>query len=245
MCSKTVSEEILAHVEVCLRKSEMSNSVNNAAQPRAEHSDDETTIDVEGETSDSLSCQGSNMTLPDVSVDCTSVRMPTTEDTDDELNVDVDEKQIYGPSQYSEQNVVYPSLESQTKDSYLRNYLLMVPEQPVMLRPEVENPGEGPSWISTASIPHNVTAGCTEVYNLENAKQIIESLKEKIGEYEGYIKNRPKCLICMDDFKKPVVSICCWHVYCEECWLYTLGAKKLCPQCSMITSPADLRRIYL
>lgn len=77
------------------------------------------------------------------------------------------------------------------------------------------------------------------------AKQIIESLKEKIREYEAIIKNKSKCLICMDEFRVPVVSICCWHVHCEECWLRTLGARKLCPQCNMITSPTDLRKIYM
>lgn len=77
------------------------------------------------------------------------------------------------------------------------------------------------------------------------ANQIIEALKEKIREYETIIKNKSKCLICMDEFRIPVVSICCWHVHCEECWLRTLGARKLCPQCNMITSPTDLRKIYM
>lgn len=77
------------------------------------------------------------------------------------------------------------------------------------------------------------------------ASQIIEALKEKIREYETIIKNKSKCLICMDEFRVPVVSICCWHVHCEECWLRTLGARKLCPQCNMITSPTDLRKIYM
>lgn len=77
------------------------------------------------------------------------------------------------------------------------------------------------------------------------ANQIIEALKEKIREYEAIIKNKSKCLICMDEFRIPVVSICCWHVHCEECWLRTLGARKLCPQCNMITSPIDLRKIYM
>jgi len=54
-----------------------------------------------------------------------------------------------------------------------------------------------------------------------------------------------RCLICMDKYCKPVISVKCWHVHCEECWLRTLGAKKLCPQCNVITSPADLRRIFL
>lgn len=81
-----------------------------------------------------------------------------------------------------------------------------------------------------------------------------------------------------ENYIVPLVSVSCWHVHCEECWLRTLvstdfitrslpfrccvvvlmwifyhdffflnwqGAKKLCPQCNMITSPSDLRRIYL
>lgn len=80
----------------------------------------------------------------------------------------------------------------------------------------------------------------------KNNQQIIESLKAKIRDYETQIKNKGNlCIVCMDDFKIPVVSICCWHVHCEECWLRTLGARKLCPQCNMITSSADLRRIYM
>lgn len=80
----------------------------------------------------------------------------------------------------------------------------------------------------------------------ESASQsIIESLRQRIKELEFQIKNKSKCLICLDEYKVPVVSVCCWHVHCEECWLRTLGARKLCPQCNMITSPKELRRIYM
>ncbi|MFT7801666.1 E3 ubiquitin-protein ligase RNF220-like isoform X3 [Arapaima gigas] len=48
-----------------------------------------------------------------------------------------------------------------------------------------------------------------------------------------------------DSYTMPLASIQCWHVHCEECWLRTLGNKKLCPQCNTITSPGDLRRVYL
>ncbi|XP_035213666.1 uncharacterized protein LOC118187533 isoform X2 [Stegodyphus dumicola] len=54
-----------------------------------------------------------------------------------------------------------------------------------------------------------------------------------------------KCLVCMESYKKPVVSVCCWHVHCETCWLKSLGNKRVCPQCDTITSPGDLRRIHL
>lgn len=78
-----------------------------------------------------------------------------------------------------------------------------------------------------------------------SSARVIDALKAKIREYENAIQSKSKCLICIDEFRVPVVSICCWHVHCEECWLRTLGARKLCPQCNMITSPSDLRRIYM
>lgn len=30
------------------------------------------------------------------------------------------------------------------------------------------------------------------------------------------------CLMLQEHYKKPVISVCCWHVHCEECWLHTL-----------------------
>lgn len=73
---------------------------------------------------------------------------------------------------------------------------------------------------------------------------IIDSLKARIHELESASKSS-NCLICLENYKTPLTSIVCWHVHCEQCWLHTLGTKKLCPQCQKITTPADLRRIYL
>lgn len=80
-----------------------------------------------------------------------------------------------------------------------------------------------------------------------NNNSVMEALKAKIRELQSRDQNRDtfKCLICMGMYKTPVVSICCWHVHCEQCWLKTLATKKLCPQCNMITSPLDLRRVYI
>lgn len=245
VCNKSVSEEITTHVEACLRKSETNGSGSNGRINDSD--DDDASIDVEGESYEVYEWAGqtrirtTTMVHQSGAFPSTAVRVTNAEDTDDELNVDGDETQIYGPPQYSERDVVYPVAEQRCKDSYLRG-LVMANEPITVKRPEIDNPGEGPSWVSTST--HSVSAN-NDQPNGESADQIVASLKSKIREYEGFIKNRPKCLICMDDFKKPVVSICCWHVYCEECWLHTLGAKKLCPQCSMITSPTDLRRIYL
>lgn len=76
---------------------------------------------------------------------------------------------------------------------------------------------------------------------------IVEALKSRIRELERRLQKDEvcKCLICMDRYQNPVVSVRCWHVHCETCWMQTLGAKKLCPECNMITSPSDLRKIYM
>ncbi|XP_055546380.1 E3 ubiquitin-protein ligase RNF220 [Wyeomyia smithii] len=251
VCNKVVSEDITSHVENCLKKSEING--NGVSSRVNDSDDDDVSIDVEGENFEVYEWAGhtrvrtTSMLHQTGALASTAVRVTNAEDTDDELNVDGDETQIYGPPQYSERDVIYPMADNRFKDSYLRG-LVMANEPLTLKRPEQDNPGEGTSRHTVARFPQQQQQHVhmtSEDRNGENGDQIIESLKSKIREYEGFIQNRPKCLICMDDFRKPVVSICCWHVYCEECWLHTLGAKKLCPQCSMITSPTDLRRIYL
>ncbi|VVC24136.1 Hypothetical protein CINCED_3A021017 [Cinara cedri] len=81
-----------------------------------------------------------------------------------------------------------------------------------------------------------------------NNGQMVEALKARIRELESVSKtgaDKFTCLLCKGNFKDPVVSTSCWHVYCEVCWLQILGAKKLCPQCYVITLPSHLRRVYL
>ena len=74
---------------------------------------------------------------------------------------------------------------------------------------------------------------------------LIDSLKSQIKEQDKLLSNAYKCKVCLDNYQTPLVSINCWHVLCEKCWLSALGAKKLCPQCKAITSPTDLRRIFM
>ncbi len=201
----------------------------------------------------------------------TSLINSTNADEDEDLNVDGDDTQIYGQSQYSERDVIVPAATTNkeaNENLYLRQ--LVVGED--LKRPtgqrsskngdddDDDNDGddemngnvgessdlkqETAGESSSSTINTNNTT--TNPFNSKNNQhQVIESLKEKIREFETQKNNKCKCLICMDAYVDPVVSICCWHVHCEECWLRTLGARKLCPQCNMITSPSDLRRIYM
>lgn len=222
------------------------------------------------------------------------------DDDDEDLNVDGDDTQIYGSSQYTERDIILPIVDTHKKDTlYLRNLVIgetsTVNIPPHSKTNETDNINDHlPSVsneqsngrintvsehrindtitkenvysnlqhdnlietihsnedvlnisITSSSSPSTAATSAASLVSRDSALHIIEALKEKIREYEVIIKNKCKCLICMDDFRVPVVSICCWHVHCEECWLRTLGARKLCPQCNMITSPADLRKIYM
>ena len=82
-------------------------------------------------------------------------------------------------------------------------------------------------------------------YGDDSGKGTISSSDKKSSDSSPSRNPSYRCLICMEPYCVPLTSINCWHVHCEECWMRTLGAKKLCPQCNVITSPADLRKIYL
>ncbi|XP_039626395.1 E3 ubiquitin-protein ligase RNF220-like isoform X2 [Polypterus senegalus] len=77
--------------------------------------------------------------------------------------------------------------------------------------------------------------------------ETAENLKAQISELTAMLKQKEtyRCHVCLGLYNTPVASIQCWHIHCEDCWLRSLGSKKLCPQCSTITSPGDLRRVYL
>ncbi|XP_072420089.1 E3 ubiquitin-protein ligase RNF220-like isoform X2 [Chiloscyllium punctatum] len=81
----------------------------------------------------------------------------------------------------------------------------------------------------------------------EDGDMTSEILKARINELTHKLLQREtyRCHVCTGSYSVPLASVQCWHIHCEACWLRTLGSRKLCPQCNTITSPSDLRRIYL
>ncbi|KAK5639445.1 hypothetical protein RI129_011937 [Pyrocoelia pectoralis] len=144
-------------------------------------------------------------------------------DEDEDLVVDGDDAQVYGIAQYSERDIIIPGDDKEQE----------------ALRKAILGSDNVNSYKGASPKTEPVSIG---------GDPTIEALKNQIRELqhrEQMWDDTYKCLICMERYKTPVISVCCWHVHCEQCWLQTLGAKKLCPQCNMITSPADLRRIYM
>lgn len=241
-----VNEDLQVHVELCLKKQD-NRSISD-------ESDDE--IDV-GETYSwcgqtrirATSLLEGNLSTAGIGT-CIS---KSNENEDELVNIDGDDD-TYGQNQYSERDIILLNKE----DERLHDLVVTgTSESPSTSTATLARENNQNVANSVSSSPTNfldkmdVDCDKTEINSNSdnqhsNPQVIIECLKAKIREYENFIKNRPKCMICLSpEFEKPVVSVSCWHVYCEKCWLATLGAKKLCPQCSMITAASDLRRIYL
>ncbi|XP_076600811.1 E3 ubiquitin-protein ligase RNF220a isoform X4 [Chaetodon auriga] len=192
-------------------------------------------------------------------------------DSDADLDVDGDDTLEYGKAQYTEADIIPCSGagedqgEAREREA-LRGAVLnggmpsnrITPEFSKWVNDEMPStsngessktdPGTPSSSSSSSCIPRTCkNSEIEKVTEEESTATTMEALKARIRELERQILrgDRYKCLICMDSYTMPLTSIQCWHVHCEECWLRTLGNKKLCPQCNTITSPGDLRRVYL
>ncbi|CDH58471.1 ring finger protein 220 [Lichtheimia corymbifera JMRC:FSU:9682] len=162
------------------------------------------------------------------------------EDEDEEdLDVEDDGDDEYGAIQYSERDIVF---DPQDEDaSALRE---MVSGASPSTTPRTPDNGHRSGYEETVS-DEGWRRTTSEDVQTGHSRLVIESLKSRIQQLEITSRSAPRCLICLEPYKTPVTSIVCWHVHCEQCWLHTLGSKKLCPQCQKITTPSDLRRIYL
>ncbi|XP_060808326.1 E3 ubiquitin-protein ligase RNF220 [Amyelois transitella] len=159
---------------------------------------------------------------------------------DQALVVDGDEDtELYGPPQYSPSRI-HPDAEIQITednqtDEHTDNNEYTDAEQ------STKNSSNG-----TENNTNETILKCNGMVEA-SAETRIQALKARIKEIEtkqnaGLVS---KCLICLGPHVSPAVSIQCWHVYCEVCWLQSLRAKKICPQCNAITTTQHLRRIYM
>lgn len=185
----------------------------------------------------------------------TATASAANEDEDVDLDVDGD---AYGRAQFSEADLI-PLESSEPAEERERRLLrqAVVSSSGSVDRSSTSSPRRDEDHTSTVERPEAaqvgkpVSDGAKEVRHTgpdltkEAMFQVVQSLRERLRKLECETQAVSKCLICLEPYEKPVVSVVCWHVHCQECWLKTLGAKKLCPQCNSITSASDLRRIYL
>ncbi|XP_041063991.1 E3 ubiquitin-protein ligase RNF220a isoform X6 [Cetorhinus maximus] len=261
LCNETLSgsvEEMSRHVEACLDKRDGS------------YTNDDESVDIENESGSGNRfeeyewCGQKRIRATTLLeggfrgsgfVTCSSKE---NHDSDADLDVDGDDTLEYGKPQYTEADIIPCTGEEpgEAKErEALRGAVLnggtpsnrITPEFSKWASDEMPSTSNGES--GKLEVQTQKTCKNSEIEKISEDATVttIEALKARIRELERQLSrgDRYKCLICMDSYSMPLTSIQCWHVHCEECWLRTLGAKKLCPQCNTITSPGDLRRVYL
>ncbi|XP_040579953.2 E3 ubiquitin-protein ligase RNF220 [Lepeophtheirus salmonis] len=140
---------------------------------------------------------------------------------------------IYGPSQFTEADVLNCMNEENNSEvipsssSSSNTHLNSVNSSDVK-RETTSNGSPNPGMDESS---------CSSPTSTEN----IDALKEKLKALEDHTK----CAKCSNTLKNPVVSIGCWHIQCQRCWLISLGTNKSCSQCSVTSVPQDLRRVFL
>jgi len=225
-------DEVNAHIDSCLASSsskDVDDNSNNNSSPRkgkrrgrnsssSGSTDTFETYTIAGQTrirACSLLDGGYSDILGDNSIEKKKKSNKKEDAEDEDLNIDDDDTVQFGLAQFSETDLV-------------------------QMNEEDEDDFAPP--IATTNSKNTNKKGAV---NTEDSSFVIDALKLRVKELEKSVQNIPQCRVCLGDYDTPLVSINCWHVHCEGCWMSTLGAKKLCPQCKVITGPGDLRRIYL
>lgn len=178
----------------------------------------------------------------------TGIKRKREEEDDGDLDIDGDDSEEYGKPQYSEADIIPCGAGEPDEDNVrqaLRGAVISGENSPVENKSPIREHSSEDQTEDNSMQTKAVKRGEEKDNEAGNPDLVISSLKVRIKELEMKKFEKMKCLICMEPYTNALASISCWHVHCEECWLRTLGAKKLCPQCNMITSPSDLRRIYL
>ncbi|CAL4145234.1 unnamed protein product, partial [Meganyctiphanes norvegica] len=228
VCGETLSEaspdSITDHVEECLRKNEEEEE-NELLDIDVEDCDD---ADVEEyEWCGQTRVRATSMLRAEGQLHALGTKVQHCEE-DVDVDIEDDEEELpYGKSQYGTEDLPRPPPSSSSSDGE---------EDSTQHSHNIEEPKE------------NVSNSDVKISNglASTGEAVIEALRERIRELESENDfGRFTCLVCHGLYDSPLVSVVCWHVHCEQCWLHSLAAKKLCPQCSAIVSPADLRKIYI
>lgn len=233
------SDELNSHVEVCLRKKEC-GGVDDSNDTGSHE------VFVEYEWAGQTRIRATSLLEGGFRASGfqTGIKRRREDEDDCDLNIDGDDSEEYGKPQYTEADVIPCQSDEMDEDharQALRGAVISGESSPTEKRRGIcENGNEEESSEAKGNKED------TKQFDApDNADLVICSLKARLKELDKRKFEKVKCLICMEPYTNPLTSISCWHVHCEECWLRTLGAKKLCPQCNMITSPSDLRKIYL
>ncbi|KAL1917848.1 uncharacterized protein VTP21DRAFT_3682 [Calcarisporiella thermophila] len=263
MCGELLhgsSDDINSHIDACLARTGGSESTNidrhqtpseNPVNERGDHEEAFEEYTWAGQTRVRITTmlEGGLRAAGIQQSSSTSKKNTQESDVDDDLDIE-DEGEEYGQAQYTEKDLFVRGAAGRSGDEESAALWEMVSggaaSETSLNPPSNESrPLESkpsPSTYHNHSAPPNDGAQLPDD-SAPGSALLVASLRQRLRDLEQ--QPRLKCLICLDPYKHPLVSIVCWHVHCEECWLQSLVAKKVCPQCQKITVATDLRKIYL
>lgn len=161
------------------------------------------------------------------------------DDSDQDLNVETDETCEYGVVQFTDNDLIPTYSGDNENERNSTSELEKFNNQD--LQDRLSDKSSSSFEVRSTTMTDNMNRRDMDCHS---PTIVVQALRLKIQELESSSQDN-RCLICMESYKNPLVSIQCWHVHCEKCWMRALGVKKLCPQCNMITPASHLRRIYL
>ncbi|KAF8521849.1 hypothetical protein JB92DRAFT_3087609 [Gautieria morchelliformis] len=223
VCQTVVSGDadvVEAHVDACLAHA-VTAAASNGADLEADGLEE---YEVGGETririARSVDFRGAGF----------DVRNPLHNDVEDEIDIDGDDAVVFGDTQFTEKDIIFPDSMNSTEDEEIR--IDSDDEQDHIRLTQRERVG-----TSLRDLVAQGKVVLTSNVEGETTSAIVSTDSAALG---GLM-----CRICLDAYTEPTVSTGCWHTCCKECWLRCLGSTKLCPICKRITAAGDLRRIYL
>ncbi|XP_069939264.1 E3 ubiquitin-protein ligase Rnf220 isoform X1 [Cherax quadricarinatus] len=244
--------DINTHIDKCLRAAE--RECEEAAE-----------VDVEGEYEEYEWCgqtrvRATQMLRAEGQLHALGTRV--VQGREDEV-VEVcedDSLSVYGPAQYTDTDLQPHNHLAHTNtdhdvdvgDLVDTTTTLHTPQAPTDHIPSSSSNSLAPEEPASGSSSSNSHCSVNSAHSLRaegesaNNPAVVEALRARLQELEEETpRARYSCRVCHGEYVRPLVSVSCWHVHCQQCWLPALAAKKLCPQCSVITAPGDLRRVYL
>ncbi|KAJ1879209.1 hypothetical protein LPJ57_002963, partial [Coemansia sp. RSA 486] len=132
---------------------------------------------------------------------------------DEDVDVDAEDETNFGIAQYTDADLIFAS----ASGSNSKNYVGAAPQWE-----ETPLPLDMPGVAAAAHAADAARGGSSGALQL-----VVDALKARIQEQDRLLRTVKKCTICLESYDQPCVSVNCWHVYCEKCWLHTLGSKKL------------------
>ena len=147
----------------------------------------------------------------------------------------------FGPTQYTDADILIPESEIGTKEDEERRTLTQILLGTESTKRDKINQDKcSEEDMADEKNIDSLEKNC-DSFSMDEMKSVIADLKQA----NKILRQSTLCNICLNIYVTPVVATVCWHVHCEQCWLRALGSKKLCPQCKLIIQPKDLRKIYL